>query len=435
MNQLSLLVGSLTALGGVPPASALTLSRSDAVARATVGAADLAQLRRAHAVAAGALRDVPYSTNPVLSVESEGASSPFSAREYSRRVTLEQEIDLRGERSARRRVGGAAIAVSVADVGARQQEIAADVDEAVGRWLVAGRRVELLSELTSRARRVQESAEAARRRETVTAFAARLLRADALSLQAEQVEAAREQGQVEAELRILLTVPPSDSLRFINDLSDSAWHCPLDTALALARSARFDLRRSAAAESLAGERLRLERRLRRVNPTLTASLGRDRMFIESVPVSGGAIAGPIESSTTTIGLRASVPLPLSQRNQVAVSEATLELERTRAERAAREREVAREVAAACASLQGAEERRAILQSLTSGVAGDLELTMAAYRGGRIALEEYLAVSGRLLRFDRDLLDATALVETARAALVRATGLTRETLATHLLTTR
>ena len=52
---------------------------------------------------------------------------------------------------------------------------------------------------------------------------------------------------------------------------------------------------------------------------------------------------------------------------------------------------------------------------------------AAYRGGRIPLEDYLTLRERLIRIRRDLIDATGAVEEARARLVRATGLRRDLL--------
>ena len=437
LNRAAMLHASVlwVALGPATPVHALTLSRSEAVARALAAAPDLAELRRAVESARGALNSAPYPSGPVLTLESEGAQSPFSNREYSRRISLEQELDWRGERSARRRVGHAAITLGDAEVGARRQQIAAVVDETVGLWLVAGRRVARLRDLAGHAMRVQQSAEEARRRETVTAFAARLLKADALGLQAEQLEAAREQDQAAAGLRILLGASPAETLAFVDDLSDSVWHCSFDRALAIAREQRHDLRLASAAESLAARRLGLERSLGRGNPTLAASLGRDRTFIDSAPTSSGGTAGPFEDVSTMLGVRASVPLPFPRRNSLAVGEAALDHQRARAERAAREREVAQQVAAACAGLERAEERHAILKSLTTSVAGDLELTENAYRGGRIALEEYLTVRERLLRFDHDLLDAISGVESARAALVRATGMTRDALATHFQPTR
>ena len=189
--------------------------------------------------------------------------------------------------------------------------------------------------------------------------------------------------------------------------------------------------RMAAAESLALRRLELERRLGRINPAFGVSAGRDRTSIGSAPVSGGAVAGPILDTDTVIGIRASIPLPMTQRNQVAVGEAALELQQARAERLALDLNVAQEVASACAALARAEERRGLLAGVVRGAAADLGLTEDAYRGGRIPLEDYLTLRERLLRVRRDLMDATAALENARTRLVRATGLRRDILIASL----
>jgi len=423
------MAAALTSIPSRPEAAVLT--RAQAVDMALARSAELEQLQRSGELARRLSRVSPYPLNPVVSVELEGTSSPLSSQEYLRRVSLEQELDLRGERGARRRVGAATAVLAGQTLAARQDAIAAAVDEAVGRWLVAGQRRSLLAELVQHAESIQASVEAARRRETTTGFAVRLLRADAAALQAEASEAGREHDEAGAEVRAWLGLSPHDTVSFVEDLGDSVWHCEPDSVLGLARQSRSDLMRMAAGESLALRRLELERRLGRINPALGVSAGRDRTNIGSAPVSGGAVAGPILDTDTVIGIRASIPLPMTQRNQVAVGEAALELQQARAERLALDLNVAQEVASACAALARAEERRGLLAGVVRGAAADLGLTEDAYRGGRIPLEDYLTLRERLLRVRRDLMDATAALENARTRLVRATGLRRDILIASL----
>ena len=61
----------------------------------------------------------------------------------------------------------------------------------------------------------------------------------------------------------------------------------------------------------------------------------------------------------------------------------------------------------------------------------MHLTEDAYRSGRIPLEDYLTLRERLIRVQRDLLEATTDVEHVRARLVRATGLRRDVLTNDL----
>ena len=56
----------------------------------------LANPNQAAVRAASSLTHVPaLVSNPVLGLESEGSSTPFSSREYTRRISLDQEIDWR----------------------------------------------------------------------------------------------------------------------------------------------------------------------------------------------------------------------------------------------------------------------------------------------------------------------------------------------------
>ena len=411
--------------------SAETMTRSQAVDRALASSTELAHMRTTGELARRLGKIGPYPANPIVAAEIEGAPSPLSSREYTRRLTLEQEIDLRGERRARRQVGQATVALVDQELTAREQGIIAAVDEVVGRWLVARRRLALLQPLLGQAKAMQSSAEAARRRETVTSFAARLLRSEAVALEAEAADAKREGDQAGAELRVWLGLAPSDSVEFVDDLEDSSWNCRPEAVLAMAQASRGDWARAMAAESLAVSRLELERRLGRINPTIGISAARERLFVDSAPLTGGGFVGPIKDSDTVLGIRASIPLPLAQRNQVAIAEAAVDLQRAHAERAGVGVTIAQDAGTACAALMRGEERRALLRGVAESATSDLQLTEEAYRGGRIPLEDYLTLRDRLVRVQRDYLEATAAVEEGRARLVRATGIRRDSL-TNLL---
>ncbi len=408
-----------------------TLTRAEAVDRALERSAELSGMRATGRLADRLSGIAPYPSNPVVTLEVEGAGSPFSSRDYTRRLSIEQELDLRGERSARRHVGRATAGLIEREVTTREQDIAAAVDAAVGRWLVARRRLAFLQPLAGRANTLGSSAESARKRETVTAFAARLLRNEAVSLDAEVIMAQQEERLSSAELRVWLGTSASDSLQFVDDLGDASWSCPPDAALALAQRTRGDLARAAAAESLFSARVRLERRLGGVNPTIGISAARERLYFDPVPTTGGGTAGPIQDRNTLIGIHASIPLPLTQHNQGAVAEAQVDLERARADRTGLAVSVAQEVTGGCAALERAEVRRSLLSGAAEDSGKDLRLTEDAYRGGRIPLEDYLTLRDRLVRVQRDYLEAIAAVEDARARLVRATGARRDLLTRFL----
>ena len=426
-------VGGFLLVAAVMPASvgaapdSLTISRGEAVERALASARDIANFRSAVRAAEGLARVPALVSNPIVEVEAEGSHSPFSSRDYTRRITLEQEIDLAGQGGAHRKVGEAAVALAGRELAARQQIIQTAVDEAYGRWLIARRRQMFLAPLADRARELSQHAEEARQREIVTGLDVRLLRGDLAELESERATARRELEQAEAELRVWLGLPSSTALRLADDLDARSWRCPSDSLTELATSSRADLARAVAAESLADRRVLLERRLARGNPTLGVSAGQERRSLESPSV------GALDDRATTVGIRATVPIPLL-RTPFGVNEAQLELARSQSERAVLELSVRQDVASACAGLTAAEERRRMLRTAATSAPTDLSLTESAYREGRIPLDQYLTVRERLVRIQREALDAEAALEEARARLVRATGLRRDALASILETT-
>lgn len=405
----------------------LTVSRAEAVERAIALLLDGGRYQEAIRKAASQMRSPFLVSNPVLEVESEGTPSPLSGREYTRKLSLDQEIDLRGHGAARRRVGAAAIVVAERDWTLRAQDIRASVDEAYGRWLLAEHRGQFLAPLVGRANELGVHAEAARRREIVTGFDVRVLKGDVAELESERLEARRELEQADAELRVWMGLPAGPALRLVDDLDPKPWRCDVEMLLPLARRSRADLARASAAESLATARLALERRLNLANPSVGISVGRERRTFESPP------AGTIEDKQAFAGIRASFPLPLRRTSSV-VGEAQVELARAQSERIRIELAMRQDLAAGCARLMRSEERQQLLQTAAGSAAADLRLTEAAYREGRIPLEQYLTVRERLVRIQREAIDAAAAVEDARTRLIRATGVSRDVLAATIRST-
>lgn len=384
---------------------------------------ELAGLRQRVELASRGAGSSQYPTNPVLSVELEGSATPWSNRDYTRRIMAEQEIDVRGERSARRKAFTAGTDVLREELRAREQAIAAQVDEDAGRWLVARRRLDVLKPVLVQARSLGQRAQTARRRELLTPFAERMLRADATEIEAEEIRARQELEQSEARLSAWLGTG-TDSLSIEDPLPARVWSCEEDSVALLALVHRADLARARAAETQAVARLALARTLGRVNPTFGVSVGQERLEIE-------AGSQTLTSKDFIVGLQGSIPLPLFQSNRLERTEGQLEVERARTETVSRELEVRSEVAAACAAVHRAQERVGLLAPLAASATSDLRTLEAAYRDGRSALDEYLTLRERLLRAQRGHVEALGDLEEARNAMVRATGLRRPVLAERL----
>ncbi len=421
--QIAMIVAGLVC--GVVEAGAqpreIVWDREALISRALEQSGELGELRRRVARAQESAEVSDGRARPVLSIEAEGAPTPWSSREFVRKLTLEQELDSRGERSARRGAFDATSVLLEAELREREQEVVAEVDETVGEWAVARRRFVLLDSLLEQSRALRARAQDATRRELVTPFTARMLSADALEIESEVIDVRQSLQRLEARLGVWIQANLSGS-EIDERISSEVWSCDPDSILSVALSVRGDLARARAAETVAVAQLDLRRALSGSNSTIGISLSQERLEIESAEL--------LEDEDWLVGVQGSIPLPISRPGKLDQVEGELELDRARSETRAIELRIRRAVAEACAALARAQERVSLLEPLASAAGSDLRLLEDAYRDGRAALDEYLTLRDRLLSAQRRHLDAIAELEAARSGLVRATGQRRSTLSSR-----
>lgn len=410
-----------------PPLPALPLSRMAAADRALVVSAELqARLVVEEQARAGAA--VPHLFNPQVRLEAEGDRAGFGTRDYLRRLSVEQELDLRGERAARKLVGATSVEFARTERLAREQEIRLDVEGDVGQWMILRRRGVLLDSLSRHAERQLSAARLAVRRETLTPFTERQLGLDVAQLESERQLVAGALAAQEVRLRTLLAWPAGEPLSFSDDLDRAEWRCNPESLVVLALQYRRDWARVAAEESLHVARLNLERRLGQVNPTIGASIARERTSFDRVDFAGRT-GGPdgLAKSETRWGVSIAVPLPLSSPHQPEIAEAAAGAARATAERQALATRIRADVAAECAIVSSLQYRLVALAEPARGATDDLGRIEAAYRDGRISLQEYLTFRERLVDAGRRYFDALEALEHARADLARTLGLDLATL--------
>jgi outer membrane protein TolC len=315
-------------------------------------------------------------------------------------------------------VGGAHARLGALEARARGQAVTAAVDEAVSRWLLASRRVRLLEPLVERARVLRAQGQAARRRETVTGFDARLLDAEATGMESQWMAATQDRETSAEALRRWLGLPADSALSITDDLDREAPPCGAQRLVAEALARRADLARAAAAETLALRRSVLARREARSRPSIGVSWARERVAFDDP-------GGPWAERDDRMGVEVRMPLPLANaRAAPEVAEALWDFERMRAERLTAQVETEREVATACVGLNRARERMQLLKRSAEVGEGDLVLVDDAYRGGRVTLEGYLTLRDRLVRRQLEALDALDALEAGRLRLARAVGVGR-----------
>ena len=373
---------------------------------------------------------VPRLFNPQARLEVEGDRAGFGG-DYVRKFSVEQELDLRGERGARRSVASANLALARAERAARTQEIRLAVEREVGRWLTFRRRISLLDSLSTHAESLLTAARVAVRRETLQPFTERQLALDVAQLEGDRQNIAGSLAAEEARLRTLLLWPPGQELSFIDDLDRAEWRCEPDSLVAQAFRSRADMARASSEESLRVAELNFERRTGGVNPTLGVSLAREKSSFDGADFTGrsevtSGLTG-LSKAETRLGLSLALPLPLSYRHQPEIARAAVEASRARADRLALSARVRADVEGACATVAATQRRAAAAREPARGATDDLGRVEAAYREGRIGLQEYLTFRARLIEAGLRYLDALQALEDARADLAASVGLDMATL--------
>ena len=178
---------------------------------------------------------------------------------------------------------------------------------------------------------------------------------------------------------------------------------PLQETLDLAFAGRGDLRAARSAIEAAAERVRLARSGRVPDLTVSARVGR-------------------EEGDDLAGINLGLPLPLFDRNQGQIARAAAELSIARADLAARELVVRREVTAAHVRFEAALEAHRSAERLgVTSLEDGLGLVERSFEAGRIGAAELLLFRRELVEGRRQAVAADAEVWSAALELVAAVG--------------
>ncbi len=309
-----------TMLGAFMPAAAQPYDRAAAVARALDRAPEAAADRAVRDESA-ALIDAAGGalSNPRLSLEGEGDGvGPLGADDRTIRLGLAHEFDVYGRRGARRELARAEGVVTEAAVGEREAALAVRTSEAYGALLLARRRAGLADSLAAAGVRLVAAAREARRRETISPYALRVLARDEAHLADAALRARGAAVAAEAALRALLLAAPEEPLELVDDLDGSPWTCAPETLTARALAAHPLLREARAAEGQLEAESALLAREGRDAPELELFVASEREHVD-----GEAFGPTIDSipdfdgfstSGTIFGAGITVPLPFPRTN-------------------------------------------------------------------------------------------------------------------------
>ncbi|MBA3894592.1 MAG: TolC family protein [Gemmatimonadales bacterium] len=374
---------------------------------------EIAAARHALAAAAGRERQAGAWPNPTIAYSREQTSrdGESSAQDI---VSLEQPLEVGGQRGARRAAAGFARSAAEARVASAAAEVDLEVARTYAAAVAAGRRAILAEEAAGAFARAVRTSEARLASGDVSGYQNRRLALEAARYSAFRLEALVARDSALRTLISLTGLADSAGTAAPFELTDTLIPAPLtlsaDSLAGLALSHRPELRARRLEANAGAADARLAAAERIPTPLVSAGYKHER------PAGAGSLGGFVAGI--------SLPLALWDRRGGAVSAARAEAARRSTEVEALERQTAREVGVAFTAHQALADQLALLSAqLGSSAATALQAAEVAHREGEIGLLEWLDSVRAYQEAEASYATLWAEYIARRAALERATGAT------------
>lgn len=403
---------SLVALFVPVSATGGPITLEQAVALAERRNPSLSVIRASATAIRGELDDVraPLWNNPEIVTESRrralGQTTGPEALRYDAGIGLSQRFELGGQQEARRgaaEAGQRAVQHSIEDI---RREVRGEAAQRFFQVLSLQQKVQTEEHALDLLRRAAELTG-----KRVRAGEDSRLDGNLAAIEVErgvnQVAQAREQlVQARAALSAQLQLEPGSQPEAVGDLDPAALGYTLnDLLVAAARRPRLQL--LAAREDAARRRLDLERGNTYPDVTVGLSYSPERN---------------IDTKDRIATLSFALPLPIFRRNATGIGRAQTELDQTRIERQAAERDTQASVNALWRRLQSVQQRVNRMQStVLPSLEENQRLSLKALQAGEIGLPQFLLVRRQVLDGRRDFLEARTELRLVGVALETAAG--------------
>lgn len=365
------------AQSGATTQTRLTLTEARALAERV--SPEIAAARAAVRAAEGRTRQAGAFPNPVASYSREQTSGD-GTRNAQDIIAFEQQLELGGQRSARRAAAGAFRAAAEARLDASRAQIGFDVARAYAQAVAADRRAALTKEaaqIFTEAGRVGRERLAAG---DMSGYEHRRIRLEAARYAALEAEAQMIRANARRALATLLSAPNLNvepgSLVLTDSLMPGRLPLPVDSLVTLALMQRPELLAVQREAGAARAEARLARAERIPTPTLGAGYKHER-------APGGTSLGGFVAQI-------SLPLPIWDRRGGAVQAADAEGERRQADIETVRRRTEREVRDAYESSQALATQLEVLgERLDQDARTGLRAAQVAYGEGETSLVAWL----------------------------------------------
>jgi len=394
------------------------VTAADLVRRALVANAELAASRQDVGLARARRIQAGLMPNPSAEAELTTGRWTTSAGERERSIGVSIPIELGGKRGKRIDLTEANIAAAEAEVADRERRLATDVRTAFAEAMSALRELEITADLSMLDRETIQFVEARVGEGDAPPLELSLLRADADRLLSRR---ALVQGKLEAailRLKSLTGTAMAEVLRFREDLRTASLPAPpsLDAALQTAMTTRPDLRFARLNEEVAAAGLKLARAQAIPDLLISTRYSTNTGVIDRTPV------GVIQDRDKLLSVRASVSVPIFNRNQGVRAEAETSILQARLRREFIETLVRAEVAAAYSRYLSARDAVEIYEpGVLSRSEDNIRAVRGAYEIGAFRITDLLNERRRQVDFQREYTEALAERYRALADLHAAMG--------------
>jgi cobalt-zinc-cadmium efflux system outer membrane protein len=393
--------------------SSLELVRRALVANAELTASRL-QVERAEA----RLRQAGLIPNPILGVETISGRWTGSPGEHETFVGVTVPLELFGKRGSRIDLARAELVAAQAELADRERRLTAEVRSAFAEAMAALRELEITAELNDIDQQTTRFVQARVTEGDAPPLELNLLRADVERLRSRR---ALVQGRLQAAvltLKNLTGIPPSDIVRFREELNTMILPDPptLNDALDIAFSKRPDLLLARLTERVAEAGLTLANAQARPDVAVSARYGTGTAIFDQTPV------GVLADSDRLLAFGVAVSIPLFNRNQGNRAEAQTAIAQARYRREFLESVVRAQVASAYSRYEAARQATAIFEpGVIQRSESNVQAVRGAYEIGAFRITELLIEQRRLVDFQREYTDALAERYRALADLQAAMG--------------
>lgn len=334
------------------PSDGLSLTEAEAVV--LVFNPDLRQARleanvtRATAAHAGLWQDPVFGVDMERIVSGAGGANPWVAGS-----TIGITIPVSGRLEAEKARAGAELAAELDRVAAKEWATRATLRELWVEWSAARVRAEVADELITRLRDVASLADRQEKAGSMTRVDARLFRVELAGREADLIATTARVKELELQLRAMLGLAPETSLTLVATVAFAARTTSIDELRPLLDSSNPELTAVRAEYELSEQSLRTEVRKQYPDLTIGPGYGTDQ-----------------GDNRLLLGL--SLPIPLWNRNQQGVAQASAQREVARGRFETTYEHLSSKLAIALTRFEAGKAQRALVESSVVPLADEQE---------------------------------------------------------------